>query len=73
MTAGQLLAIVRHVAELVGQLDAQRPGLAQRLLRLPALAAGTAVGVMMFGRVNDVLFRRVVLAVLLVAGLFLVV
>jgi uncharacterized protein len=42
-------------------------------LSLPALAAGTVVGVMMFGRVNDVLFRRVVLTVLLVAGFFLVV
>lgn len=38
---------------------------------LPALAAGTAVGVIMFGKVNDAWFRRVVLAVLLVAGLSL--
>jgi uncharacterized membrane protein YfcA len=40
---------------------------------LPAVAAGTALGVVMFGRVNDALFRRVVLVVLLVAGLCLVV
>ena len=40
---------------------------------LPALAAGTALGVVMFGRVNDALFRRVVLVVLLVAGLGLIV
>lgn len=40
---------------------------------LPAVAAGTALGVVMFGRVNDTLFRRVVLVVLLIAGLTLVV
>lgn len=40
---------------------------------LPALAAGTALGVIMFGKVNDAWFRRVVLAILLVAGLFLTV
>lgn len=41
------------------------------VVSLPALAAGTAVGVMLFGRVDDVLFRRVVLATLLVSGLAL--
>ena len=40
---------------------------------LPALAAGTALGILMFGRVNDALFRRVVLAVLFFSGLGLVV
>jgi len=35
---------------------------------LPALAAGTAVGLAMFGRMSDAWFRRAVLAVLLVAG-----
>jgi uncharacterized membrane protein YfcA len=38
---------------------------------IPALAAGTAVGVMLFGRVNDSVFRRVVLTTLLVSGLTL--
>ena len=42
-------------------------------LSLPALAAGTGIGIAMFGRVNDVVFRRVVLGALLVAGLALVV
>jgi uncharacterized membrane protein YfcA len=37
----------------------------------PALAAGTAAGVALFGRVDDVMFRRVVLAMLLVSGLTL--
>jgi len=39
---------------------------------LPALAAGTALGILMFGRVNDSLFRRIVLAVLFFSGLGLV-
>jgi uncharacterized membrane protein YfcA len=40
---------------------------------LPALAAGAALGVVMFRRIDDAVFRRVVLAVLLLAGLLLVV
>jgi uncharacterized protein len=38
---------------------------------LPALAAGTAIGLAMFGRMSDAWFRRGVLAVLFVAGLAL--
>jgi len=40
---------------------------------LPALAAGTAVGLALFGRMSDAWFRRAILAVLFVAGLALVV
>jgi uncharacterized membrane protein YfcA len=40
---------------------------------LPALLAGTGLGILLFGKVNDAAFRRIVLAVLLVAGLSLVV
>jgi uncharacterized protein len=39
---------------------------------LPALAAGTASGLALFGRMNDAGFRRAILAVLLFAGLALV-
>ncbi len=39
---------------------------------LPALAAGTAAGLAMFGRMSDAWFRRAFLAVLFVAGLALV-
>ncbi len=39
---------------------------------LPALAAGTAAGLVMFGRMSDAWFRRAILAVLFVAGLALV-
>jgi hypothetical protein len=35
---------------------------------LPALAAGTMVGIVLFGKMNEALFRRTVLAVLFVAG-----
>jgi uncharacterized membrane protein YfcA len=45
--------------------------LADFVISLPALLAGTVAGVAMFGRVNERVFRRVVLAVLLVAGLLL--
>lgn len=38
---------------------------------IPALAAGTAAGVILFGRVGDLVFRRVVLMTLLVSGLTL--
>jgi uncharacterized protein len=41
------------------------------VISLPALLAGTVAGIAMFGRVNERVFRRAVLAVLLVAGLIL--
>jgi uncharacterized membrane protein YfcA len=40
---------------------------------LPALLAGTALGIVLFGKLNDARFRHIVLAVLLVAGFTLVV
>jgi hypothetical protein len=40
---------------------------------LPALAAGAAIGVIIFRRVNDAWFRSALLAVLMFAGLFLVI
>jgi uncharacterized membrane protein YfcA len=46
--------------------------LVDAVLGLPALMAGTALGIAFFGRMNDVLFRRAILTVLLVAGLGLV-
>jgi uncharacterized protein len=39
------------------------------VLCLPALMAGTTVGIMMFGRVNELAIKRVVLTVLLFSGL----
>jgi uncharacterized membrane protein YfcA len=40
---------------------------------LPALAAGTALGILTFRKVNEVTFRRVILIILLFSGLSLVV
>ena len=39
------------------------------MIALPPLLAGTAAGIVMFGRVNELVFRRVILIILLVAGL----
>lgn len=39
------------------------------LICLPVLAAGVFVGLMLFGKVNDGVFRRVLLGVLLLSGL----
>ncbi len=47
--------------------------LTDTLVSLPALAAGTAVGLAMFGRISDAWFRRAILAVLFVAGFALVI
>jgi uncharacterized protein len=41
------------------------------LITLPALAAGSALGIMLFTRVDDAMFKRIVLATLFVAGLTL--
>lgn len=42
------------------------------LLVLPAVVAGTLVGLALYARVNDALFRRIVLVLLLASGLSLV-
>jgi uncharacterized membrane protein YfcA len=40
---------------------------------LPALALGTTLGIVLFGRVNELAFKRVILGVLLFSGLGLVI
>jgi hypothetical protein len=40
---------------------------------LPALVAGTAAGIILFGRVNELAFKRIILSVLLFSGLCLVI
>lgn len=42
-------------------------------INLPALISGAALGVVMFRRIDDLWFRRIVLAVLMLAGLMLAV
>lgn len=43
------------------------------VLSIPALLAGTGLGLLAFRHVNDVVFRRVILTVLLVSGILLLV
>ncbi|ANW01805.1 sulfite exporter TauE/SafE family protein [Bradyrhizobium icense] len=43
------------------------------LIGLPALFAGTWAGLKLFGRLDDVMFRKIVLALLLVSGVLLIV
>ncbi len=43
------------------------------VISLPALAAGTALGILMFRRVNELAFRRIILVVLLLSGLSLII
>jgi uncharacterized protein len=43
------------------------------VISLPALAAGTALGIFMFRSVNELVFRRIILVALLLSGLSLVV
>jgi uncharacterized membrane protein YfcA len=42
-------------------------------ISLPALAAGAALGIIMFRRVNEIAFRRIVLALLFFSGLSLII
>jgi uncharacterized membrane protein YfcA len=69
ITAMQLFALAMLIS---------RNGLSTRVLldltmSLPALAAGAALGVVIFGRVDNAVFRHIVLLVLLAAGLILIV
>jgi uncharacterized membrane protein YfcA len=68
ITAMQLLAL----AFLLSRNGVSREVLMSMTLSLPALAAGAMLGIALFRRVDDGRFRRVVLAVLLFAGLLLV-
>jgi uncharacterized protein len=65
----QLIAL----AMLLPHINWSSAMLTQFAISLPALAAGTAVGVMLFSRVDNALFRRFVLGTLFVCGLVLAV
>jgi uncharacterized protein len=69
MVAMQALAAVL----LIGQPNAVDGELsADLLVTLPALCAGTWLGLKLFGRLDDRMFRKVVLGLLLFSGLALV-
>jgi uncharacterized membrane protein YfcA len=42
-------------------------------ISVPALAAGTVVGIVLFGRINEAAFKRIILGLLLFSGLCLVI
>jgi uncharacterized membrane protein YfcA len=69
IAAMQLLAL----ALLLSHNGLSTKALTNLAFSLPALAAGAVLGILMFGRVNDAVFRRIVLVVLLLAGLMLAV
>jgi uncharacterized protein len=56
---------------LLPSVEWSTPLLIDLSVSMPALAAGTAAGLKLFGHVDDAVFRRVVLATLLVSGLIL--
>jgi uncharacterized membrane protein YfcA len=68
ITAMQLFAL----ALLMSRNGVSTKVLLDLTLSLPALIAGAALGVVIFGRVDNAVFRHIVLVVLLVAGLVLV-
>jgi uncharacterized membrane protein YfcA len=69
ITAMQMIAL----AVMIPHRSLSTQTLLDTTLSLPALAAGAALGVMMFRRVNEAWFRSVVLGVLLLAGMLLIV
>jgi uncharacterized protein len=69
ITAMQLFAL----ALLLSRNGLSTKVLLDLTLSLPALIAGAALGIIIFGKVDNALFRHIVLSVLLVAGLILLV
>jgi uncharacterized membrane protein YfcA len=60
---------ITSVAALVGTGKLSTNFLPDLLVAIPAVAAGTAAGIYMFGKVNDLTFRRLVLSALLISGI----
>jgi uncharacterized protein len=67
IAAMQLLALLLMISRRTIPIEM----LEDFVISLPALLAGTVARIAMFGRVNESVFRRVVLGILLVAGLAL--
>jgi uncharacterized protein len=59
------------LAVMLIQKDLSTKVLVDFALSVPALLAGTALGIFAFHCINDALFRRIILTVLLVSGLML--
>lgn len=61
------------LAVLLARQDLSSKVIIDLVLSLPALLAGTALGILAFRRINDVLFRKMILGILLISGLLLVI
>jgi uncharacterized membrane protein YfcA len=68
IAAMQIFALVLMLI----QKDLSRKVLIDFAVSIPALLAGTALGIVAFRYVDDALFRRILLSILLVSGLLLV-
>jgi uncharacterized membrane protein YfcA len=68
-----LVMQIAALALLLPRVDWSSEMLLDLAFAMPALAAGTVCGLVLFGRVDDALFRRVVLITLLSSGLMLAV
>jgi uncharacterized membrane protein YfcA len=69
ITAMQIAAL----ALLASQRGLSAAMIADLLFSVTPLAAGTVFGLMLFGRVDDVMFRRILLVVLLISGIVFVI
>ena len=67
IAAMQILALVLMLM----QRDLSSKILIDLVVSLPALLAGTALGLLAFRHLDDVMFRRIILSILLVSGVLL--
>ncbi|UFZ04875.1 sulfite exporter TauE/SafE family protein [Bradyrhizobium ontarionense] len=64
---------IASLAMMLARQDLSSKVIIDLALSIPALLAGTALGILAFRKVNDALFRRIILGILLLSGLLLVV
>ncbi|TDR89093.1 sulfite exporter TauE/SafE family protein [Enterovirga rhinocerotis] len=71
----QPFILMAHLATMLvlGAVALDREGILMVLLALPALAAGTALGWTIYGRLDEAAFKRLLAAMLLASGLGLVI
>ncbi|MGJ5048889.1 sulfite exporter TauE/SafE family protein [Bradyrhizobium oligotrophicum] len=61
------------LAAMLARQDLSSKVIIDLALSIPALFAGTALGILAFRRINDALFRKMILGILLLSGVLLVV
>ena len=67
-----LAAIVANVVSLAAARAITADILRLYLIGLPAMLAGLWVGFRLYGKLNDAVFRKIILVLLLIAGLGLI-